>query len=198
MKKGTETRKADYPIDPLFLDRWSPRAMSGEPLSEKELFTLFEAARWAPSSFNGQPWRIFYARRDTPHWELFLSLLVEFNQSWAKHAAALVVFVSKTTFDHNGEPAATHSFDTGAAWENFALQGALKGLVIHGMQGFDYEKAKTALNIPEDFKVEAMAVIGKPGRKEDLPEKLRERETPNDRRKLAETVFEGPYRAHKP
>jgi nitroreductase len=194
MKKGTEFRKADYPIDSLFLDRWSPRAMSGEPITEEELSTLFEAARWAPSSFNNQPWRILYARRDTSQWPLFFDLLVEFNQSWAKNAAALVVFISKTTFDHNGEPAATHSFDTGAAWGNLALQGALKGLVVHGMQGFDYDKARTALNIPEGFKVEAMAVIGKPGHAEDLPEKLQQREIPSDRRKLNETVFEGPYR----
>ncbi|MBV9877193.1 MAG: nitroreductase family protein [Verrucomicrobia bacterium] len=193
MTKGNQIRKADYPIDSVFLDRWSPRAMSGEPITEEELFTLFEAARWAPSSFNNQPWRILYARRDTPQWPVFFNLLVEFNQSWAKHAAALVVFISKKTFDHNGEPALTHSFDTGAAWENLALQGALKGLVIHGMQGFDYDKAKTALKIPEGFNVEAMAVIGKPGRKEDLPEKLQERETPSGRRKLTETAFEGPY-----
>ena len=195
MKKGTEYRNADYPIDSLFLDRWSPRAMTGEAITEEELFTLFEAARWAPSSYNNQPWRILYARRDTPQWPLFFDLLVEFNQSWVKNAAALVVFISKTTFDHNGEPAATHSFDTGAAWGNLALQGSLKGLVVHGMQGFDYDKARTALNIPEGFKVEAMAVIGKPGRVEDLPEKLQQRETPSDRRKLNETVFEGPYQA---
>ena len=193
MTKGSQIRKADYPIDSVFLDRWSPRAMSGEPITEEELFTLFEAARWAPSSFNNQSWRFLYARRDTAHWPLFLSLLVEFNQSWAKNAAALIVFVSKTTFDHNGEPAITHSFDTGAAWENLALQGTLKGLVVHGMQGFDYEKARTALNIPEGFNVEAMAVVGKPGPKEDLPERLQERETPSDRRKITETAFEGPY-----
>jgi nitroreductase len=193
MTKGTQTRKADYPIDSVFLDRWSPRAMSGEPITEEELFTLFEAARWAPSSFNNQPWRILYARRDTDHWQLFFDLLVEFNQTWAKNAAALVLFISKTTFDHNGEPAATHSFDTGAAWENLALQATLKGLVVHGMQGFDYDKARTTLNIPDGFNVEAMAVIGKPGRKEDLPERMQERETPNDRRKLDETAFEGPY-----
>jgi nitroreductase len=168
--------------------------MSGESITDEELFTLFEAARWAPSSFNGQPWRMLYAKRDTAHWPLFFDLLVEFNQGWAKNAAALVVFVSKTTFDHNGEPAATHSFDAGAAWENFALQGTLSGLVIHGMQGFDYDKARRTLKIPDDFQVEAMAVIGKPGRKEDLHESLQERENPSDRRKLNEIVFEGPYR----
>jgi nitroreductase len=194
MIKGSKKRNADHPIDSLFLDRWSPRAMSGEPITDEELFTLFEAARWAPSSFNNQPWRMLYAKRDTSHWLLFLDLLVEFNQSWAKNAAALVVFISKTTFDHNGEPAATHSFDTGAAWAYLALQGSARGLVVHGMQGFDYDKARTALNVPDGFQVEAMAVIGKPGRHEDLPAKLQERETPSDRRKLTETVFEGPYR----
>ena len=194
MIKGSEKRTADYPIDSLFLDRWSPRAMSGEPIPDEELFTLFEAARWAPSSFNNQPWRMLYAKRDTSHWPLFLDLLVEFNQTWAKNAAALVVFITKTTFDHNGEPAATHSFDTGAAWASLALQGAVRGLVVHGMQGFDYDKARTALNVPDGFQVEAMAVVGKPGRPDDLPPKLQERETPNDRRKLTESVFEGPYR----
>jgi nitroreductase len=193
MIKGSEKRKADYPIDAVFLDRWSPRAMSGEGIPEEELLSLFEAARWAPSSFNNQPWRFLYARRDTVHWPLFFDLLVDFNKTWVKEAAALVLFISRTTFEHNDEISVTHSFDTGAAWENLALQGSLKGLVVHGMQGFDYEKARTVLKIPEGFQVEAMAAIGKPGKKEDLPEKLQERETPNDRRKLSETIFEGPY-----
>jgi nitroreductase len=195
MIKGSEKRNAAYPIDSLFLDRWSPRAMSGEEIAEEELLTLFEAARWAPSSYNNQPWRILYARRNTIHWPPFFDLLVDFNKTWVKGAAALVVFISKTTFDHNGELSVTHSFDTGAAWENFALQATLKSLVVHGMQGFDYDRAKTALNIPHDFQVEAMAAIGKPGKKEDLPVGLQERETPNDRRKLAETIIEGPYTA---
>jgi nitroreductase len=144
MIKGSEKRKADHPIDKIFLDRWSPRAMTGEAVSQEDLMTLFEAARWAPSSYNNQPWRILYARRDTQHWPLFFDLLVEFNQSWAKNAGALVLFISRTHFDFNGEPAVTHSFDTGAAWENLALQGWLKGLVVHGMQGFDYDRARTA------------------------------------------------------
>jgi nitroreductase len=193
MIKGSEKRKARYPIDKLFLDRWSPRAMSGESIAEEELLLLFEAARWAPSSYNNQPWRMLYARRDTEHWSLFFDLLVEFNKTWAKNAAALIVFISRTTFDHNGEPAVTHSFDTGAAWENLALQASLKNLVVHGMQGFDYEKAKKALKIPDDFRVEAMAVIGKPGKKEDLPQGLQERETPNDRRNLSEIAIEGSF-----
>jgi nitroreductase len=193
MIKGSEVRKADHPIDTLFIDRWSPRAMSGEPIAKEDLMTLFEAARWAPSSYNNQPWRFLYAHRDTEQWGLLFDLLVEFNQAWAKNAAVLVLFVSKNTFDMNGEPSVTHSFDTGAAWENLALQGWLKGLVVHGMQGFDFERAKTDLHVPQGFRVEAMAAIGKPGSIEVLPAELRERELPSDRRKLEETICEGRF-----
>ncbi len=193
MIKGSENRKAEYPIDELFLDRWSPRAMTGEAVAEEDLMALFEAARWAPSSYNAQPWRILYARRDSEHWPTFFGLMVEFNQSWARDAAALVVFVSRTHFDFNGEPAVTHSFDTGAAWANLALQGWLKGLVVHGMQGFDYERARTELNVPEGFQVEAMAAIGKPADPSTLSDDLRAKETPSDRRKLAQTICEGPF-----
>ena len=190
---ASEERRAGHPVDEIFLDRWSPRAMTGEGLPEEELLTLFEAARWAPSSYNNQPWRIMYARRGTAHWQTFFDLLVPGNQAWAKDAAALLLFASKETFDFNGKPYPTHSFDTGAAWENLALQGASKGLVVHGMQGFDYEKARAALNIPEGFRVEAMAAVGRPGDPEQLPESLREREKPSDRKPLAETVCEGPF-----
>jgi nitroreductase len=194
MMKGSEKRHADHPIDALFLDRWSPRAMSGDPIADDELMVLFEAARWAPSSFNNQPWRILYARRGSDHWPTFLGLLVDANKVWASKAAALLVFVSKTTFDHNGKPARTHSFDAGAAWENLALQASLRGLVAHGMQGFDYERARTELGIPDEYRVEAMVAVGRPGPREALPEKLQAVESPNERRPLAKTVCEGPFR----
>ena len=193
MIQGSEQRHADHPIDKIFLDRWSPRAMSGETIDEADLLVLFEAARWAPSSYNGQPWRILYARRQSGHWPLFFDLLVDSNKTWARNAAALLLFISKTTFDHNGQPSITHSFDTGAAWENLALQAALKGYVVHGMQGFDYERARTALGIPEGFRVEAMVAVGKPGDVEALPEQMRARETPSPRKPLAEIVCEGKF-----
>jgi nitroreductase len=193
MIEGSEVRKADHPIEELFLDRWSPRAMSGGSVSAEELMALFEAARWAPSSYNNQPWRILYARRDTEHWPVFLGLLVEGNRAWAKDAAALLLFVSKETFDFNGQPYPTHSFDTGAAWENLALQATLKGLVTHGMQGFDYERARTELNIPAGFRVEAMIAVGRPGDPASLPEKMREMEAPSGRKPLSEITCEGPF-----
>jgi nitroreductase len=193
MIRGSEVRKADHPIGTLFIDRWSPRAMSGQAISQAELMVLFEAARWAPSSYNNQPWRILYAHRDTEQWPWFFDLLVEFNQGWARNAGALLLFISKTTFDMSGEPSVTHSFDTGAAWENLALQGWLKGLVVHGMQGFDYERARTDLNVPEDYRVEAMVAVGKPGSIDTLPPGLRDRESPGDRRKLDQTICEGKF-----
>jgi nitroreductase len=190
---GSEKRQPEHTIHTLFIDRWSPRAMSGEELSERELMSLFEAAKWAPSSSNGQPWRFVYARRDTPAWNTLFGLLAEPNQLWNKNAAALIVIVSRTTFD-NGKPSRTHSYDTGAAWMSLALQGWTQGLVVHGMAGFDYDKAKTALNIPNGFQVEAMASVGKPGAIESLPPKLQERETPSPRKKLSEIVFEGAFK----
>lgn len=193
MIKGSDTRKADHPIDKLFLDRWSPRAMTGDSIPKEDLMVLFEAARWAPSSYNNQPWRILYAPRDSKHWDTFFGLMVEGNQAWAKNAAALLVFISKKIFDHNGKPSITHSFDCGSAWENLALQGWLKGFVVHGMQGFDYERAQTALNIPEEFRVEAMAAIGIPAPPETLSEEQKAKEKPSDRRKLELTICEGPY-----
>src|SRR5437588_9323445 len=120
MIKGSEIRKADFPIQPLLLDRWSPRAMSGEPISRDELMRLFEAARWAPSSFNAQQWRALYAHRDTEHWSVFFDLLVDANKMWAKNAAVLVLFIARKNFEYNNEPSVTHSYDCGAAWENSA------------------------------------------------------------------------------
>ncbi len=194
MIRGSEVRKADYPIDKIFLDRWSPRAMSGDTIPENDLMVLFEAARWAPSSYNNQPWRILYARRESEHWPLFFGLLVPVNQAWARDAAALLVFISKTTFDFNGKPSITHSFDCGAAWENLALQGSLKGYVVHGMEGFDYQRAKSELKVPDEFQVEAMAAVGLPASPDMLSEEQRKRERPNDRRKLEQTICAGPSR----
>jgi nitroreductase len=187
-------RKANYPIGPLLLDRWSPRSMTGEPLPDEELFPLFEAARWAPSSYNNQPWRFIVARRQNPdEFERFFGLLVPANQAWAKDAAALVAVVSRTRFDSNDKPSITHAFDAGAAWENLALEATRRELVAHGMEGFDYARAKSELLIPDDFEVHAMIAIGRRAPVEDLPEKYRAREHPGSRRPLREIVFEGAF-----
>ncbi|MBI3032700.1 nitroreductase family protein [Candidatus Woesearchaeota archaeon] len=186
-------RKQEHHVDPLFLNRWSPRAMNGEHITDAELMRLFEAARWAPSSYNNQPWRFVYAQKGTHYWQKFFDLLVEFNQQWCKNAAVLVVVISRKTFEHNGQPSITHSFDTGAAWENLALEGSLMNLVVHGMQGFDYDKAKKVFDLSDDYNVEMMFAVGKPGKKEDLPKEIQEREIPSDRKPLNEIIFEGEF-----
>ncbi|MEI8300313.1 MAG: nitroreductase family protein [Chlamydiota bacterium] len=179
------------PIQKLIKDRWSPRAMSSEPLSKEELMPLFEAARWAPSSYNAQPWRFIYAHRGSKHWDLLFDLLVPFNQSWAKNAAALVLILSRTTFSHNNKPSPTHSFDTGAAWENLALEGHARGLVVHGMQGFDYQKAIETFQIPTHYQVEAMVAIGKQGPLTSLDDSIRKDEHPKERLSLDDLISEG-------
>jgi nitroreductase len=193
------SRTAAHPIDPLFLERWSPRAFTGEPISERELLTLFEAARWAPSSYNSQPWRFVYARRDTEHWLKFLDLLNAFNQSWAKNAAVLTILVSKRTLQPTGTdkevPSHTHSLDAGAAWGNLALQATRLGWAAHGMAGFDIPRAAAELGVPIDHRVEAAIAIGKPGPKSILPDALRAREEPSGRLPLAQLVREGRFGA---
>lgn len=187
-------RKADYKIDKIFIERWSPRAMSGEEISDNELMTLFEAARWAQSSYNGQPWRFIYAKRNTKSWNNFFNLLTPGNQVWCKNASVLIVVASRKKFEYNEKPSITHSFDAGAACQNLALQGSIMKLVVHGMEGFDYSKAQKELDIPDVFQVEAMFAIGKPGKIEDLPENLQKTEKPNDRKKITEFVFEDKFR----
>ncbi|MFH5805687.1 nitroreductase family protein [Alienimonas sp. DA493] len=193
LPNALSVREADRPVEPLFLQRWSPRAMSGEALAEEELMRLFEAARWAPSTYNEQEWRFLYARRQTPHWDAFFGLLAEPNQAWCGKAAVLGVVLSKKTFTRNGKPNPVHTFDSGLAYQNLSLQGAAMGLVVHGMAGFDFDKARRELNVPEDFAVEAMFAVGRHGDPADLPEELREREEPSGRKPVGEIVCEGPF-----
>jgi nitroreductase len=197
LPRAERHRRADLPIEPLFVRRWSPRAMSGEPLSEEEMLTLFEAARWAPSTYNEQEWRFLYARRDTPSWPLFFDLLVEANRTWCKDAALLAVILAHKVFQKNGNPNPVHLFDCGAAFENLALQGTAMGLVVHGMAGFDFEKARTTLAVPDDYAVAAMFAAGHPGDPGKLPETLRQREVPSGRRPIRELMHEGVFGFHE-
>ena len=193
MNEALEVRKTEYQVSDIFPQRWSPRAMSGESISDEELMSLFEAARWAPSSRNNQPWRFIFAKRDSPEWDNLFNLLVEKNQQWCKRAAVLIVVISKNIFDYQSLPNLTHSFDTGSAWQSLALQGSLNNLVVHGMAGFDYEKSKKELNIPDEYTVEMMFAVGKHGKKEDLPEELQKVEVPSSRIEVKELIFEGKF-----
>lgn len=183
-------RKSNYPVHELILNRWSARAFSTEPITDLELMTIFEAATWAQNSFDNQPWRFIYARHESNHWKKFVNLLVPGNKIWAQHARVLVLVISKKIFDYDGRPSITHTFDTGAACQNMSLQAAYLDIICHGMEGFDYDAARTVFSISDLYRVEAMFALGKLGDTRDLPEKLREREKPSDRKPLKEIVFE--------
>lgn len=193
----SNSRHSDLPVDAMFLDRWSPRAFTGEPISEEQLMTVLEAGRWAASSYNAQPWRFIWARRDTAHWNRLFDLLVPGNQAWAKDAAALVVIVSNPLTlppgDDKPVPSHTHSFDAGTASGYVALQANRMGLYVHGMVGFDLDRAFTELDVPQGYRVEAAFAIGHKGDPATLPERLRAREAPNDRKPLSELAFEGGF-----
>lgn len=184
-------RNREYNVNSAFPKRWSPRAMSSEEVSYNELMSLFEAARWAPSSFNEQPWVFLYAKRGNETFEKYVSSLVDFNKIWAKNSAYLIIILSKKNSEHNGNFNITHSFDTGAAWMSLALQGSMNGLVVHGIGGFDRDKLKNELNIPNEYNIEAMAAIGKRGKKELLPKMLQEKEVISNRKLIKEFVYEG-------
>ncbi len=193
------SRHSDHPIDKLFLERWSPRAFTGEEMNEADLMTLLEAARWAPSSYNSQPWRFIYARRGTPHFAKFLDLLVEFNQSWAKNASVLIILVSNSTMIPPGKdvpvPSHSHSMDAGAAWQSLALQASISGWQAHGMVGFDKERAFAELGLPQGYRVEQAIAIGRRADRSTLPEGMAAREQPNDRLPLSQIAMEGTFRA---
>jgi nitroreductase len=190
-------RVPEHTIDPLFHERWSPRAFTDEPIPEEVLRGLFEAAHWAPSASNLQPWRFVWARRGTPAFDRFLATLAPGNQAWASRAAALVAIVS-----HEVVPAApgeaparsqSHSFDAGAAWAQLALQAHLWGWATHAMGGFDRDSARAALRVPEGWRIEVFVAVGRQGDPATLPDWARAREKPNGRKPLAELVREGEF-----
>jgi nitroreductase len=190
-------RIPEHEIDPLFHGRWSRRAFGPEELPEPVLLGLFEAARWAPSSMNLQPWRFVYARRGTPAFQRFLATLAPGNQAWAARAAALVAVVSNELVPATagGAPgrSASHSFDAGAAWAQLALQAHLWGWATHAIGGFDRDAARAALRVPEGWRIEVFVAVGRPGDPATLPDWAREREKPSGRKPLAEIVREGEF-----
>jgi len=190
-----EHRQADHEILDLFLKRWSPRALTGEPVPQSILNQLFEAARWAPSTYNEQEWRFLYGHRDTEDWASFFGLLTEANQTWCVNAGVLILAISKKTFVRNGKPNPVHSVDTGMAVQNLMLQAAaIPNLIAHGMAGFDRSRARQTLNIPDDYEIECMIAVGRPGDPDLLPPPLRENEVVSGRKKIEEFAQPGKFR----
>lgn len=187
------SRQAAYPVEPLFVDRWSPRSFTGEPVPDAVLQTAFEAARWAPSASNVQPWRFLVSRHGDANWETYVGLLAARNALWASRASALIVILSYRFVERRGEVVenGSHSFDAGAAWTNFAHQALLLGWHTHGIGGFDREAARERLQIPEEFAIETIVALGRIGGLETLHADFHANEAPNGRRPLDETVFAG-------
>ncbi len=187
--------RLQFPIHDLLARRWSPRAFDERSVDTDTLRTLFEAARWAPSSNNEQPWRFIVAiKQHQTDWNRLFECLAEGNRRWAFRAPVLVLSVASLHFEDDGKPNRHAFHDTGLATENFVLQATAQGLVAHQMAGFDLEKARLDLRIPAGYEPVAMIALGYPGDPALLPERLRERELrPRDRRPIAAWTFSGQW-----
>lgn len=183
----------DYPVHNLIRDRWSPRAFSEKPVPHEALVSLFEAARWAPSSSNEQPWTYLVAtREDRDNFLKIVGVLVEFNAAWASHAAVLALALAHTKFEKTGAPNRNGFYDVGAATALLSVEATARGLVVHQMAGFDPDQAKKVFGVPEDWEPIAAIAIGYPGDPGTLSEKLRQREVaPRTRKPIQDFVMTG-------
>jgi nitroreductase len=184
---------AKHPIHELLQQRWSPRAFADQMVEPEKIRTLLEAARWAASSFNEQPWSFIVAtKEDEGDYERLMSCLMEGNIKWAKHAPVLMLSVAKLAFERSGK-ANRHAFhDVGLAVENLVLQATALGLFVHQMAGFSTDKARERFAIPNTHDPVAVIAVGYPGDPARLPDDLRERElAPRTRKSLQDFVFAG-------
>ena len=186
--KAPNPRIAEADVDSMFLDRWSPRTFLEDTLPEHQVKTLFEAARWAPSCYNEQPWLFVYA--DTPGDRRgFADLLLEKNRRWAARAPLLMFVLARRHFFRNGTENRHAAFDAGAAWMSLALQARKLGLHAHAMAGFHLEKAHLVLGAPpSDYLVLAAVAVGRRGDAASLPDDIRQMEAPNARRPAGEVA----------
>lgn len=192
MEKPADTQ---HPIHDLIKRRWSPRAFSDQQIEAEKLHMLLEAARWAPSSNNEQPWRFIVANKDhETEWNRLLACLVEGNRKWAYRAPVLILSVASLNFQDDSTPNRHALHDTGMAVENLVLQATALGLATHQMAGFDVEKARADLKIPSGYEPVAMIAVGYPGDLAFLPDRLRERELqPRSRQPISEWTFSGQW-----
>ena len=185
----------EFPVNELIQNRWSPRAFSDKPVPQEVLRSLFEAARWAPSSSNEQPWAYIVATKDdAENFEKSLGALVEFNANWAKKAPVLVIAVAELAFAKNNAPNRNAQYDVGAASLQLSIEATARGLVVHQMAGFDPETAREAYDIPQGWEPIAAMAIGYPGDASSLPEPLQSREkAPRSRKRIREFVMSGQW-----
>jgi len=186
---------SDFPVHDLIRERWSPRAFADKSIPQDVLRSIFEAARWAPSSNNEQPWAyIVVTNDDKEDFEKTLSVLVEFNAGWAKSAPVLALAVARLTFAKNNTPNRNAQYDTGAASALLSVEATAQGLAVHQMAGFDPEKARQVFGIPPGWEPIAALAIGYPGDPASLPPHLKDREiAPRTRKPIAEFVMAGQW-----
>jgi nitroreductase len=191
--EGPSPKLSPVPTDVhgLIAARWSPRSFSNRNVSDSDLKLVFDAARWAASSYNEQPWRFLVARKsDHDSYQKLLGILVDFNQGWAKSAPVLFIMAAKKTFTEKGSPNRFALHDAGQALATLMLQATALGLHAHAMAGFDEEKARRELHIPGDYEVGAAVALGYLSKPEDLPTQYRGGETAERQRKpISEVVF---------
>lgn len=185
----------EFPVHDLVRHRWSPRAFGDQSIAPNVLRSLFEAARWAPSSFNEQPWAYLVATKDDKeNFDKTLSTLVEFNAGWAKNAAVLAIAISELAFAKNSSPNRNAQYDTGAASAWLSVEATARGLFVHQMAGFDPEKARQVFGIPPGWDAIAAIAIGYPGEPTSLPQQLQGGElAPRTRKPLGEFVMAGKW-----
>ena len=182
---------ADRPIHPLLAERWSPYAFTGEGVGDADLLALFEAARWAASSYNEQPWRFIVARREEPEtFEKVLSCLVPFNQGWARHAPVLALGLVRTRRPGDGSPNVAAEHDLGLAAASLTVEATHRGLSVHQMSGIVADRIREAYALPGDVLPLTALAIGHAAPLETTPEDMRDRQArPRERRPLPEFVF---------
>ncbi len=191
--------KREASLMQLLEKRWSPRAYADKVIEPQKLVSLFEAARWAPSSYNAQPWSFVYAeKKNTAEFERILSCLADMNQTWARSAPIIAIACARTEFERNGKPNRHALYDVGQAVAHMTFQATAMELFIHQMAGFDVEKARAELKVPTGFEPVAALTIGYLGSPDQLPEQLKNIETMTRSRKSAyEFIFVGEW-AKKP
>lgn len=168
--------------------RWSPRAFSPEKVLEEDIQAIIEAACYAPSCFNEQPWRFLIASEES-ELNMMRDLLTEKNQRWAKKAPVLILVIAHRYFAYNGKENRWHQFDSGTAWGYLSLEAQKRGLITHGMGGFKSQKTRDILNISEEYEIIAVIAVGKLGNKDELEEEFKKEEYPNTRRPIKETAW---------
>jgi len=182
----------NYDILPLIKTRWSSRALSSEKIPREEIMALVEAARYAPSCFNEQPWHFIIADTDDAHAKM-VNVLSDWNKSWAAKAPVLIALCAQKNYAATGKENFWHQFDTGTAWGYFTLEAESRGFITHGMAGVDRDAAAKAFDLPPEYEVIAAVALGKPGNAEELPDSIREREKPGTRKDSSEICSFGKF-----